>query len=259
MKRPLQILTIVLLSMTALAWGGAARTDLDQDRDGHRKNSTMLPNIVELSDARIKFEINATDGDGGIQVFLDADPWKSMSIYDTHGKRVFRTTTSGSVGSQGVTELFLESGEPEFSELTLEELLERFPEGDYEFKGKGLEGEKFVGTATLTHDIPDGPVLVYPLEEDALVNPSNTVVMWDPVEAPNGSPIVGYQVLVEQPDSGIAAIPKIVLDVMMPATATSMLVPPGFLLPNTEYEWEVLAIEAGGNQTLSSSLFTTAP
>ena len=131
MKRPLQILTIVLLSMTALAWGGAARTDLDQDRDGHRKDSTMLPSIVELSDARIKFEINATDGDGGIQVFLDADPWKSMSIYDTDGKRVFRTTTSGSVGSQGVTEMFLESGEPEFSELTLEELLERFPEGDF--------------------------------------------------------------------------------------------------------------------------------
>ena len=42
---------------------------------------------------------------------------------------------------------------------------------------------------------------------------------------------------------------------MMPPTATSLAVPPGFLLPGTEYEWEVLAIERGGNQTLSSSTF----
>jgi hypothetical protein len=35
-------------------------------------------------------------------------------------------------------------------------------------------------------------------------------------------------------------------------------VPPGFLQPGTEYEWEVLAIELGGNQTLSSSTFATA-
>jgi hypothetical protein len=45
----------------------------------------------------------------------------------------------------------------------------------------------------------------------------------------------------------------------MPPTATSLIVPPGFLDADTEYEWEVLAIEAGGNQTLSSSFFTTMP
>jgi len=45
----------------------------------------------------------------------------------------------------------------------------------------------------------------------------------------------------------------------MPADATSMMIPPGFLDNNTEYEWEVLAIESSGNQTLSSSFFTTIP
>ena len=45
----------------------------------------------------------------------------------------------------------------------------------------------------------------------------------------------------------------------MPATATSLRIPPGFLQPGAEYEWEVLAIERGGNQTLSSATFTTAP
>ena len=71
--------------------------------------------------------------------------------------------------------------------------------------------------------------------------------------------IIAYQVIVEDPESSFPAIPKIVLDVMMPATATSLIVPPGFLLPDTEYEWEVLAIEESGNQTLSSAFFRTKP
>lgn len=87
--------------------------------------------------------------------------------------------------------------------------------------------------------------------------PDSTVVQWEPVAAPNGSPIVGYQVLVVKPNTGIPALPKIILDVMMPPTATSMAVPPGFLLPDSTYEWEVLAIEAGGNQTLSVGAFRT--
>jgi hypothetical protein len=53
-------------------------------------------------------------------------------------------------------------------------------------------------------------------------------------------------------------LPKVTLDVMMPPSATSLAVPPGFLQPGTEYEWEVLASEEGGDQTLSSSFFTTS-
>ena len=76
---------------------------------------------------------------------------------------------------------------------------------------------------------------------------------------PNGSPIIAYEVLVVLGDTGLPALPKIALDVMMPPTATSLAVPPGFLRRGTLYEWEVLSIEAGGNQTLSSSFFRTAP
>lgn len=55
-----------------------------------------------------------------------------------------------------------------------------------------------------------------------------------------------------KPDTGMHALPKIILDVTMPPSATSMAVPPGYLLANSADEWEVLAIESGGNQTLSS-------
>lgn len=214
---------------------------------------------IAFKDARMKFEVNATDGDGGIQIFVDADGWKTLHISDPNGKEIFATVTRGRIAKQGATELFLESAEPEFSELPLDQLLERFPEGSYRFRARGLDGERMEGVATLTHDIPAGPRLVSPLAGGGLQDPDSTLVVWEPVPPPNGSPIIGYQVLVVRPDTGLLALPKVTLDVMMPPTATSLVVPPGFLRPDTEYEWEVLAIEAGGNQTLSSSFFRTAP
>jgi hypothetical protein len=214
--------------------------------------------VAQIEDARLKFEINATDGDGGVQVFIDADPWKQISIFDPGGKRIFTSSASGRMAKQGGTELFLESGEPPFNELPLAELLERWPAGTYRFRGTALNGDTYVGSARLTHNLPDGPTLISPIEGDGPRDPDNTVVVWEPVPSANGSPIIAYQVLVVQPDTGTRALPKITLDVMMPPTATSLTIPPGFLQPNTEYEWEVLAIERSGNQTLSSSTFKTA-
>lgn len=217
-----------------------------------------LKETVELEDTRLKFELNATDQDAGVQVFLDGEPWERIKIFDPNGRLIFRASASGSIGKTGLTEVFMESSEPELSELPLDELLKRFPAGDYHFNGRGIEGERLVGTAVLTHDLPDGPTLVSPIEGDPAQDPADTTVVWEPVAPPNGSPIIGYQVIIENTETGLTALPKVILDVMMPPTATSLDVPPGFLMPDTEYEWEVLAIEQGGNQTLSSSVFTTA-
>ena len=243
---------LLLAAVSPATWAGKAA-----DRETPTLESEGK--IVKLKDARLKIELNATAGDAGVQVFIDADPWKSMDIYDPFGRMVFRSITRGRFAKQGGTELFLESAEPNFSQLTLAEFLKRFPEGDYQFRGKGVEGETFVGTATFTHNLPAGPELVAPLEGGGLVDVNNAVITWKPVGAANGSPIVGYQVLIVQTLSSFPAIPKITLDVTMPATATSMAVPRGFLRPGTRYEWEVLAIEASGNQTLSTSFFETAP
>lgn len=215
------------------------------------------PEVISFTDARLKIELNATDGDAGIQVFLDGAPWKSMSIYDPLGERVFTTTTKGRFAEQGGTELFLESAEPDFSELPLEEFLARFPAGTYQFRGQGLEGERYVGSAQLTHNLPDGPHLLFPIEGAGPVDPNATVLMWEPVGPANGSPIIAYQVIVAHSGTGITALPKIVLDITLPPTVTQLPIPAGFLQPATDYEWEVLAIEAGGNQTLSTSSLQT--
>ena len=121
-----------------------------------------------------------------------------------------------------------------------------------------MDGALLVGAARLTHDLPEGPRLASPVEGDGPQDPDNTVMRWRGVPPPNGSPIIGYQVLVVQPETGLRTLPTITLDVTMPPNARQLRVPDGFLQPDTEYEWEVLAIERGGNQTLSSSTFTTS-
>ena len=237
------------LAPSAVGQLGSADTSADQRQ--------AVSRVVTLEDARLKFEINSTDGDGGVQVFIDAEEWRTMSIFDPQGNRIFTTATRGRLARFGGSELFLESGEPPFSELPLNKLLKQWPGGVYRFRGTGADGQLFRGSARLTHHLPAGPELVSPVESSSPQEPRDTVMHWRRVPAPEGSRIIGYQVLVER-ETELNALPVVSLDVMMPPTATNLRVPPGFLRPNTEYSWEVLAIEASGNQTLSSSTFTTS-
>jgi len=75
------------------------------------------------------------------------------------------------------------------------------------------------------------------------------VVAWKPVPTP-GVDVVGHQVVVTRED------PLRVLSVDLPARARRLPVPGEFLQRGIEYKAEVLAIEAGGNQTLTEVAFT---
>ncbi len=246
--------TLVVAGGSLTPGDAGHRGTVEPSADGAR---TVQREVTRLGDARLKFEINATDRDGGVQVFIDAEEWKTMSIIDPRGNRIFSTRTSGRLARFGGSELFFESGEPPFSELPLPKLLKQWPAGVYHFRGTGSDGEVFRGSARLTHRLPSGPRLVSPVEGSGPQRPGDTVMRWRRVQPPTGSRIIGYQVLVER-ETHLRALPVVTLDVMMPPTATRLRVPPGFLRPNTEYAWEVLAIERSGNQTLSSSTFTTS-
>jgi hypothetical protein len=248
----------VTLAALLVAIGTQAPSTVGQLRsaDTAADQPQAVPRVVPLEDARLKFEINSTDRDGGVQVFIDAEEWKTMSIFDPQGKQIFSTETGGRLARFGGSELFLESGEPPFSELSLSKLLKQWPAGVYKFRGTGADAQVFRGSARLTHRLPAGPKLVTPVEGSA-PQPQDTVMHWRQAPAPEGSRIIGYQVLVER-ETELNALPVVTLDVMMPPTATSLRVPPGFLRPKAEYSWEVLAIERSGNQTLSSSTFMTS-
>jgi Fibronectin type III domain len=135
--------------------------------------------------------------------------------------------------------------------LLLEGLLALFPAGEYEFRGRTVEGDRLLGTATVTHDIPDAPQILTP-EEGVLVDPEDAVISWDPVTEPAGIEIAGYRVSVERGDRGRS------LSLDLPPETTSVQVPPDFLEPGTDYLFKVFAIEAGGNQTVTEGVFDTA-
>ena len=211
---------------------------------------------IKYSETKIIIEVNSTAGDAGIQIFLDGEGWAELEVTDPDGEEVLEIEAKGSIGLQGLTELFFESAEPSFDEQSLDELFALFPEGKYRFRGETVDGLPLRGKATLTHAIPDGPVIVSP-EEGEIVNPDDVVIFWDPVVDPfpgTSSPvnISGYQVIVEREEPS-----KLVFSVDLPASATLVTVPWEFLEPETSYKFEVLAIEVSGNQTISESEFET--
>jgi hypothetical protein len=204
-----------------------------------------------FSDAKIIFETNATDGDAGIQIFLDAEPWKVVKIFGPTGQ-IFEVQGKGTLQGFGLTELFSESNEPPFEEVPLQDVLNLFPAGKYEFRGTTVNGTVLKSVATLTHTIPCGPEIISP----AVLPATNAVIEWNPVvnELDHSTAqcgfstnltIAGYQVIVGD------------FQIILPADATKVTIPPEFLEPGTLYLFEVLAIEAGGNQTITEGSFTT--
>ena len=218
--------------------------------------------LIELGDASLIIEVNATDGDAGFQVFLDGEGWRNVRVFEPNGRKIFHAMVEGGIRRiGGGTELFLESEEPEFEDLDeLEDLLGLLPEGEYRFIARTTGNDWAIGSAELTHVVPAGPVVLEPLPapgEDcaAGVAVGDAVIAWEPVTTTiQGSPnvsIVAYQVIVEDEAAGRE------LAVMVDAATNAITVPAEFLRPGTEYGFEVLAIEEGGNQTITESCFVT--
>jgi hypothetical protein len=206
---------------------------------------------VKLEDSTMIVEINATDGDAGIQPFLDGEPWTRMAIFAPNGRRILDIDAEGKLNKHGLTELFAESDEPEFSELPLRKFKQRFPAGTYRFSGETTEGRKLVGKAKLSHDFPDGPDITSPTKGQTL-SENNAVATWNPGSQPKGVQIVGYQVVVEREN------PLRVFSVDLPASQTSVTIPAEFLEPGVKHKIEVLAIEKSGNQTITEVPFNVS-
>jgi len=200
--------------------------------------------------AKIIFEFNSTGQDLGVQVSLDGEPWNEVKIVNPKGRTIFEVEGKGSLKKFGLTELFFESHEPSILEVPVGDIFALFPAGEYKFFGKTVEGDNLVGTATLTHKIPAGPVIVSPAP-GAVLDRNNTVIAWTPGNSAAGIQIAGYQVIVD------GGNPARRLDVILPATAANIKVPPEFLESSMPYKFEVLAIEIGGNQSITEGEFST--
>ena len=227
--------------------------------------------------ANIHFETNASACDMGIQIIFDTEGITEGSVIAPNGRKVYSFRSRGVMRALGgQTEGFLEGVEPQITELLsalhcepsdeekeilLQDLFDAWPAGEYTFKGT-RKGARFEDHATLTHFIPAGPEIVAPADGTLVSDAAPLLIDWNAViEAiltadPNLGPvdIVGYHVVVVE--TGAEALPQ--LDVDVPASETSVTVPAQYLNPSTVYQFEVLATDESGNQTISEGFFCTA-
>jgi hypothetical protein len=226
----------------------------DNDEDG-----------IPFTATAVRIEVNSTDGDAGFQIEFDAEPWTNVRVEGPDGRVVYSVANRSRLRRLGSTENFMESNEPNFEDVPLPDILKLLPAGEYEFEGQTIDGEELDGAAILTHDLPCGPEITFP-EEDDILDPGDPVVAaWNPVTSKLDTTtgecddstdieIIGYQIVVDIVDSN----PKQRFDIKVPANVTVVTVPPEFIAPGSEYTVEVLAIEASGNQTITESGFLTS-
>lgn len=229
------------------------------------ESSKNTDSAIPLKEAKLNIEHNDKDKDTGFQGFLDSEGWNHITVTGPDGK-VLDFKAEGELGQLGLTELFFETVEPENADVPIDEVLETLPEGEYTFKGSAIEaGEKqgtTIGTALLTHDIPEGPELLTPEEDEEVPADEDLLVSWSPVDKTiDGSDvnIIAYQLIIEKDeDPDPHMIGKMGLSIYLPSDVTEISIPEEFLEPVTDYAWEVLAIEESGNQSIMSSQFSTS-
>ena len=227
--------------------------------------------------AEVFFELNNTDGDLGIHALIDGEPWKKLIIEDKRERKMLQVGVRGRLRRQGLTEIFFESAEPTFDELSPETFFRRFPAGTYEVEGRTLDGEELESETEITHAMPAPPAAEVngipaaiqcddeETDYDAPTVAGPVVISWPPVTTTHpdlGSPrnstditIHNYQVVVETELEGPGGEFVSVLSVVLPPDVTALEIPAGFLAQNDTFKYEVLARESSYNQTALESCF----
>ncbi|HEX9707445.1 MAG TPA: hypothetical protein VGA24_07370 [Steroidobacteraceae bacterium] len=228
----------------------------------------------------VHFETNASACDMGIQIVFDTDGITEGTVEGPNDQVVYSfRAVDGMERTHDQTEGFQERVEPPIIDLelalgcepsddaiSLVELFAAWPAGTYEFEGQS-GGVEFEGIAKLTHKIPAGPEITAPDDGDVVPHDAPLLIKWRKVTGPilsNLGPveIVGYHVVVV--DITAPVLPpgklKTAFDADVSKNETSIPVPKQYLEPNRIYEFEVLATEKGGNQTITEGgIFCTPP
>lgn len=218
--------------------------------------------------AEIFVELNDTDGDLGIHALIDGEPWRRLVIESPDGRKLLRIKAVSALARQGLTELFFESAEPDFEELSPEEYFARFPEGFYEIEGLTTDGLELESEAWFSHVLAAAPenitVSGVPASEDCdEFVPEVTapiVISWDPVTSAHPElgadgpvEVAHYQLVVEREEPTL-----LVYSVDLPPEATSMSVPDGFIGFGEEFKYEILVRTTTFNNTAVESCFAVA-
>ncbi len=182
---------------------------------------------------------------------------------------MLKVSVKGRMKKQGLTEIFFESAEPTFDELSPEDFFKRFPAGTYEIEGETLDGEELESEVELTQVMPapagnvtiSGEAAAEDCDADPLPEVSEPVVIrWDPVTESHPDlgafsadiEIVKYQLVVEREEPELLE-----LSVDLPPDVTEYEVSSDFTAQDSGdgFKFEILVREASGNQTAIESCF----
>jgi hypothetical protein len=201
------------------------------------------PPPSEFEFATINVEQNATDGDTEVVITAKAgdEGLVRLAVRSPDGRHV-AFVSSPDRSTQGLREFAFESPEPEG-----EAILASYPEGTYVFTGTSTTGERFRGTAVLSHELP-APVTILNPGQDAEVPSDALTILWSAVPG-----IREYVVEFENE----SADPEQVLRVNLPAEATSFEVPASMLVPGADYQVGVWTVGEDGNVSVVETTFST--
>lgn len=221
---------------------------------------------IEFDEAFVFFEYNATDLDLGIHMKLDAEGWEKIDVRGP-GNTTFTVRNGGGLRDLGSTEVFTESAEPALDEENLEEeiaaFLAMFPEGEYTFEGRTINGDRLVGSYDLSHALVAKPVLIFPDEEseENEADPEMTIIEWADGSEEGDPEVTRWEVVVEFEAEETEEV--FVFTVQIPADpdaeSYSVVVPPEWFEAlkdlDGDFKAEVVAIAATRNATIAEAEF----
>lgn len=195
--------------------------------------------VLRLKEEALILEYTATADEAVIKVEAESEEeLKFLQVRNPNGQLLFELRARN-------THIHTLSGfEVEMQESTANELLEMYPEGIYEIRGRSADGRFALGRGRLSHSLPLVPEVIHPYSE-AVLSPDDLLLMWVADED-----VEGYVVSLEQDENDG-------LTVNLPAGSESFRVPNGVLLPGTETQFELGAIGPNGNITLVEIEFMT--
>ena len=231
---------------------------------------------LEFEEADLFFELNNTDGDLGLQGFVEGDAWKSLSIEGPRAKsneiELMNIWLRSSLRRQGLSEFFFESDEPGFDELSPAAFFRRFPQGVYDIEGITLDDEEIESEVFLSHVMagpPPGNITINGQNSPANCDAPNLPVVtepvtldWNPVTQSHptiGTPGVAVQVHHYEVVGEIERETnpeELVLSVILPRNRTKFEFPVDFTsLAEEEMKWELIIVLSNGNKTAVESCF----
>ena len=200
--------------------------------------------VGEFEDATIRVERNATDGD--TEIVLTAKPLTDnglvqFAVVSPHWRKVVEVEAPHR--SKGLREFLFETPEPAGSAI-----LQQYPEGNYLLFGTAANGQRFVGSADLSHELPGETTIVSPVD-GAVVAAGALTIRWAAVAN-------AAQYIVEFENE--SADPEESFSFVVGNGVTSFAVPSALVAPSSEFQVGVASVHANGNVLFVESTFSTA-